>query len=66
MILGGWQNVYYNQSVHWIPMGDYKMHHLHKDGSCWCHPEEDSKVADFWIHHSSDGRESYEAGRKLQ
>lgn len=66
----GWQNIEITNgwafALHCIPLNDIKVHELDADGTCWCHPREDNDRADFWIHNSADGRESYEEGRKLQ
>jgi len=51
--------------MHCVPFDDLKPHYMDQDGTCWCHPTEDNERADFWGHHSMDGREAYEDGRLL-
>lgn len=48
---------------HIIPQGDYKEHEVSLN--CWCKPEEDEIEPSVIIHHSMDGRELVEDGRKL-
>jgi hypothetical protein len=48
--------------IHVIPVEDYREHD--STMQCWCRPDLDEEG--LAIHHSMDGRESYEEGRKLQ
>jgi hypothetical protein len=48
---------------HVFPVDDLKRHTPSKD--CWCRPEQDDEYLGIWVHRSADGRESYEAGRKM-
>lgn len=48
---GGW---------HVVPLNDLREHE--SNGSCWCKPTLDEGV---WMHHSMDGREDFETGRRL-
>lgn len=47
---------------HIVPLNDLKRHRLSRD--CWCCPTQDDEYPEVWVHHSADGRESYERGRK--
>ena len=56
------------RDFHVYPHGDYREHVLSR--VCWCNPAlqtpEDGDAGGYdVIHHSMDGRESYEQGRKL-
>jgi hypothetical protein len=48
-------------TVRVIPLNDLREHEC--DIKCWCEPDLDDGVC---VHHSLDGRESYEEGRALQ
>lgn len=50
--------------MHVIPRGDLREHVSRED--CWCHPEhdEESGIVPLLIHHSADGREDFESGRR--
>lgn len=47
--------------VHVYPIGDDKVHVMSRE--CWCQPEYDEEQ-EVWIHHSADGREEYESGKR--
>ena len=48
---------------HAIPKNDLFPHVLsHKD--CWCKPTRDEDNETIIVHHSADGREEYEDGRR--
>jgi hypothetical protein len=46
-----------------LPLKDLKRHDLSRN--CWCNPQQDDENPTVWIHNSADGREEYEAGRKM-
>lgn len=47
---------------HVYPLDDLRDHETEDHTSCWCHPtvDEDGIV----VHHSMDGREAYDDGRR--
>ena len=47
---------------HVYPVNDFRPHNT-SGGKCWCNPTYDGYVV---IHNALDGREDYEAGRKMQ
>jgi hypothetical protein len=51
------------EAVHVVPLNDLREHIASVD--CWCKPIEDDDFPDVWVHHSMDGRESYETGERL-
>lgn len=51
------------QAVHVIPLNDLREHTASAD--CWCKPTEDYEWPGIWVHHSMDGREDFEEGRKM-
>lgn len=53
-----------SRDIHVIPLDDYRKHESRKD--CWCKPTQDSDEPLLFTHHSMDGREDYENGRKPQ
>jgi len=50
-------------NLHVYPNSDLREHTTSKD--CWCRPTQDEDEPSVWVHHSMDGREDYENGRKL-
>lgn len=52
-----------SENLHIIPLYDLKEHVA--DMSCWCHPSPDDDEPMVKIHHSADGREAFEEGRRL-
>lgn len=50
--------------IHIVPCADMRRHQL--DPSCWCSPSMDEDDKSVVVHHSADGRETYERGRKMQ
>ena len=48
--------------VHIKPVGDYRAHVSEED--CWCHPTSDIQEPRIFVHHSMDGREDYETGKR--
>lgn len=60
-----WQVITCDHSVHMVPCDDLKPHWMDQNGTCWCHPTENTEYADAWTHNSLDLRETYEQGRKL-
>ncbi len=55
----GWQAVEFGGVIHVLPVSDLRPHTL--DDRCWCGPDNDEGVI---VHHSMDGREAGENGRK--
>lgn len=47
---------------HVIPRNDLREHET--SPYCWCRPVQDEDYPEVWVHHSMDGREEYENGRK--
>lgn len=47
--------------IHTYPLDDYREHDINP--ACWCHPTE--VEPGLWIHHSLDGRELVEEGKRL-
>lgn len=47
---------------HVIPLNDLREHEL--DKKCWCRPTEDLEYPELYMHHSADGREAFEEGRR--
>lgn len=47
---------------HVFPLDDLREHETNDHTSCWCHPTltEDGYI----LHHSMDGREDYESGKR--
>ncbi len=46
-----------------LPLQDIRRHDLSRN--CWCGPKRDDEYPEVWVHRSADGREDYEAGRKM-
>lgn len=54
-----------HEIVHVVPMADIRDHDTHTRGGCWCRPDIDDEGCGYVItHHSADGREMYEDGRR--
>lgn len=49
--------------LHIVPVDDLASHDL-RSGQCACRPQEDTEAPNMWAHHSYDGREEYEQGRR--
>jgi hypothetical protein len=49
--------------AHAVPNNDLRDHYVSRD--CWCRPDQLDSDYEVFVHHSLDGRESYEEGRKL-
>lgn len=49
--------------LHIIPLNDTRDHMPFPE--CWCAPEEDAEHQGVFVHHSADGREDFEEGRRL-
>lgn len=49
--------------LHIIPLYDLREHTPYM--SCWCHPSPDDEEPRVMFHHSADGREDFEEGRRL-
>jgi hypothetical protein len=49
--------------VHVIPKDDLRPHDCAE--KCWCEPEEDHETLGLFLHNSMDGREAFEAGKRL-
>ncbi len=47
--------------THIYPLNDLKDHLIEDGDKCWCNPEKDG---DLIVHHSMDGREDYETGKR--
>lgn len=47
---------------HIVPVNDLREHEIAP--SCWCNPTPDDEDHDVLIHHSIDGRESFETGER--
>ena len=52
----------FHSKQHVYPTNDLKPHDT-ESGQCWCNPQSDDFVV---IHNAADGREDYEAGRKME
>jgi hypothetical protein len=50
------------EAVHVVPLSDRREHTA--SAECWCKPSEEDGWPGVWLHHSMDGREAFENGRK--
>ena len=50
-----------SHAAHVIPLDDLRDHDC--GPKCWCKPEQDDEDL-TWVHHSMDGREAFEDGRR--
>lgn len=48
--------------LHVYPIGDLRDHEMTRE--CWCRPTEADDDPFVLLHHSMDGREAYEEGRR--
>lgn len=54
---------YNPDALHVMPINDLKEHISSPE--CWCNPTvDDEYVGTLFIHHSADGREEFEEGRR--
>lgn len=60
----GWGVFEHAGCTYVIPVNDFKDHELTPE--CWCRPTPDEENPNLYVHHSMDGREDYEQGRKMQ
>jgi len=53
--------------LHIVPLADFREHDI--DMHCWCHPTLDDGweygQEKIYVHHSMDGREQFEEGKRL-
>lgn len=49
------------ERTHIVPRGDIREHDISPD--CWCQPEY-HEFEDLYLHHSADGREDFETGKR--